>query len=1051
MFLGFLFFFAWIGLKGANCEYLEACKKTKIEENVTLRGGIGAGTFRKLAKVTSMASCIELCCKTSSCDVAFLSNMKCYGVECVSDAECESTTTDTSDTKVLIAHVRTGKKKEGKSPLALAGIPTHNTPTFKQAAKAPLINTLGINPQAKGIIPGHPPNMGPASGRTAGMTTVAPKAQVDNHPANISPGLAGQCKAGKMHFQVTLKGGIKAGTYKDVGAVADMRECADRCCGYAQCDLAFLLRSRCYLVGCSDVKSCDLQKAKPSPYNPAIAYVSRWNSEGVKHTINVKDDVNSNYKCSPMKLMSKVTLKGGLKAGDFTDTGKANNIGECYDLCCQQPTCNLAFMLGQNCFSVKCYTKDLCSTIPAQPSIYNPQIAYVWNRKMTPHKDKPEQAPSTKSAIPKPAPSCPNTKIEEQVTLVGGLNAGSFHDNGKVTDMTQCRRICCEKPMCNLAFMLGVSCFTVICKNVALCKTMPAKPSQFSPKISFVRPFGSNDFIGSPTAKSSTPPVPPASLSTISTTPQPITTSAPQPITTSAAQPITTLAAGPDVTGMASPAVPGPQAGLPDLPGLGEPHGPGNGQPPLEAFGQPLLPPQPSSPFNPMQSTTTHPPLPNHVTEAQQAMAPGLPAPDKHPQSAMPALQTGQQSAMPALQTGQQSAMPALQAGLEAMMSDSSIPDKPITANKPLKIPKPEEKPEVNLGSTITKARPGQAMKMNIVDGKLQLTPVDTAANETEADKSKPKKPSGAFDAIFGEPEKPQNFQAIPKAPANLRCRPSNITNDKVLAGGMGKKNFTIIHDVEDMGECMTKCCHDNKCDIAYYVDSTCYAVTCSTKAACRPVSGKGRGKVPLLSAMLMKPKEPEDDVIGGFDIGEGGEEKSSASEEVTNLQQYEPHHACTGSRISSGVSLRGNRPGNFTSMGNVDNIKMCIALCCTRPRCDIAYMENNKCFAVHCNDGVQCQTAAHQADDNTNVKFAYMDRHQAQPVKERDWMIVYIIAGSLAFAAGLGGVIWAACVCTKRNKIIKQRRLLEDEEDEDDEMLPKPTSTRYRTPMHRY
>lgn len=37
-------------------------------------------------------------------------------------------------------------------------------------------------------------------------------------------------------------------------------------------------------------------------------------------------------------------------------------------------------MLGQNCFSVKCYNKDLCNTIPAQPSIFNPQIAYVWSR-----------------------------------------------------------------------------------------------------------------------------------------------------------------------------------------------------------------------------------------------------------------------------------------------------------------------------------------------------------------------------------------------------------------------------------------------------------------------------------------------------------------------------------------------------------------------------------------------------------------------------------------------------------------------------------------------
>lgn len=94
----------------------------------------------------------------------------------------------------------------------------------------------------------------------------------------------------------------------------------------------------------------------------------------------LSDSAETKFTCPAVKPLTKVTLKGGLKAGDFTDTGKVGSIKECYETCCQQSTCNLAFMLGQNCFSVKCYNKDLCSTIPAQPSIFNPQIAYVWNR-----------------------------------------------------------------------------------------------------------------------------------------------------------------------------------------------------------------------------------------------------------------------------------------------------------------------------------------------------------------------------------------------------------------------------------------------------------------------------------------------------------------------------------------------------------------------------------------------------------------------------------------------------------------------------------------------
>lgn len=81
-----------------------------------------------------------------------------------------------------------------------------------------------------------------------------------------------------------------------------------------------------------------------------------------------------------MVPLTKVTLKGGLKAGDFTDVGKVGKLKDCYDICCRTENCDLAFMLGQNCFSIKCHDKSLCTTIPAQPSIFNPQIAYVLTR-----------------------------------------------------------------------------------------------------------------------------------------------------------------------------------------------------------------------------------------------------------------------------------------------------------------------------------------------------------------------------------------------------------------------------------------------------------------------------------------------------------------------------------------------------------------------------------------------------------------------------------------------------------------------------------------------
>ena len=97
-------------------------------------------------------------------------------------------------------------------------------------------------------------------------------------------------------------------------------------------------------------------------------------------SVLLQENAKEQYTCDKMSPLIKVTLKGGLQAGDFTDVGKVTNLEQCYDTCCQQSHCDLAFMLGQNCFSVQCKDKKLCGVTKAQPSIFNPQIAYVLKR-----------------------------------------------------------------------------------------------------------------------------------------------------------------------------------------------------------------------------------------------------------------------------------------------------------------------------------------------------------------------------------------------------------------------------------------------------------------------------------------------------------------------------------------------------------------------------------------------------------------------------------------------------------------------------------------------
>lgn len=103
---------------------------------------------------------------------------------------------------------------------------------------------------------------------------------------------------------------------------------------------------------------------------------------------------------------------------------------------------------------------------------------------------------TAKSQILKPQVVCPANKVLDSVTLVGGIKSGYFRDHGKVKDIQKCRRICCEMPHCNLAFMLSSNCFSVACKSADACKTQPANPSRYNPKISYVREYGSTELIG---------------------------------------------------------------------------------------------------------------------------------------------------------------------------------------------------------------------------------------------------------------------------------------------------------------------------------------------------------------------------------------------------------------------------------------------------------------------------------------------------------------------------------------------------------------------------
>lgn len=69
---------------------------------------------------------------------------------------------------------------------------------------------------------------------------------------------------------------------------------------------------------------------------------------------------------------------------------------------------------------------------------------------------------------------CTQSKVYNDVEISGGSNAGDFTDVGKVGRMHICTRLCCESPMCDLAYMIGQSCFLVRCADEKKCRVINA-------------------------------------------------------------------------------------------------------------------------------------------------------------------------------------------------------------------------------------------------------------------------------------------------------------------------------------------------------------------------------------------------------------------------------------------------------------------------------------------------------------------------------------------------------------------------------------------------
>ena len=343
------------------------------------------------------------------------------------------------------------------------------------------------------------------------------------------------CKHSKVNRNSTLRGGIHAGLMKEIGKVNSDTECISQCCFSKTCDVAFLLLNRCFLISCKNRTLCESVPAKTLKFSPRLIYVQKkevrpkersgqtsfessnydFQNEitltshrskistyvisasisakaGSSTSIPVLTDGKGVRFCETSVIEENVTLRGGIKSGQFTDQGTVENMQRCIELCCSRGNCSVAFMLLNRCFSVSCYNNTLCTSIPARSLVFQPQLAFIRRDSHSEVLASPQLKKISKlqvssstlfstselrrkentSRVVHSQENCRYRNAEKQMTLRGGLNAGSFLETGVVANIEQCVNHCCHATTCDVAFMIMTRCFLVKCYSSRLCESI---------------------------------------------------------------------------------------------------------------------------------------------------------------------------------------------------------------------------------------------------------------------------------------------------------------------------------------------------------------------------------------------------------------------------------------------------------------------------------------------------------------------------------------------------------------------------------------------------
>ena len=436
------------------------CPYGEVEYNTTIQGGLAAAKYKYGGKVSNVNECVEMCCESASCNIAFMFSNECFLLMCKSKNQCKSI--PAASTKLSLRMVRLLRTESEE-----------NIQKLKEPAEV-LKEVLS-----------------PKKSMIATTTKTSPDAKHKNDSASA-------CMKSDPLLHVVPKHGLRLGNFKDFGRVKSVEECVEFCCGWKKCRMAFMVLDGCFGVSCQN--SCGIVRSKDLSFQSKIVYVKR--RQDVLHWLTSQGTTRS-------------TVPGAMRHAGIRGVSVSGRTGEDQSVYSNNKTKNFTKSVStesptvENSLAVKKTSNiplnvekpqatkfsKLRTDVSGKNSISKP-LALPGNVTVGSTISKNKRGDGIRPKINVKAAVepkfmnrnddrrlCIPGEVEHDVTLGGGINAGSYTEQGEILNMHECVEWCCKDRKCDVAMVIKGICYTVSCYDLRKCVSVPVRRIQYHPKL----------------------------------------------------------------------------------------------------------------------------------------------------------------------------------------------------------------------------------------------------------------------------------------------------------------------------------------------------------------------------------------------------------------------------------------------------------------------------------------------------------------------------------------------------------------------------------------